>query len=101
VQYFSKNKKTIARVVCLLLLAAVFLSMSYIIKEANHDCIGAGCPVCAHIQMAERAIGELGTALVLIVHTSLSMAFLSIVLFQFTVNTVFSTPVSQNVRMNN
>lgn len=100
-EYFSKNKRTIARIVCLLLLAAVFLSMTYIVKEANHDCIGAGCPVCAHIQMAEKTIGELGTALVLIVHAGLSMAVLSTVLFQFTANTILSTPVSQNIRMNN
>ena len=99
--YFNKNKRTTARIVCLLLLAAVFLSMTYIAKEANHDCIGAGCPICAHIQLAERTIGELGTALVLTIYVSAAITVLTVVLFQFIGNTVLSTLVSLNIRMNN
>lgn len=99
--HWIKHKKTIAKLVCILFIAAIFLSMIYIVKEANHDCIGDHCPICAHIQIAERTIGELGTAVILLAHVGAAVAILAVIIFHFTGETVPLTLVAQNVRMNN
>lgn len=96
------HKKIIAIIICLLFIASIFLSMTYIIKEANHNCIGGThCPICSHIQMAERVIGELGTVLVILANVGLTFTILCRILFHFIVGTVLPTLITQNVRMNN
>lgn len=99
--YWIKHKKTIAGLICILFIAAISLSITYIVKEANHDCIGDHCPICAHIQVAERMLGELSSAVVFLAHSRVAFAILIIIIFHFIRETIPFTLVTQNVRMNN
>ncbi len=95
------RKRKFAFFICLLLLASILLSMTYIAKEANHICIGDNCPICANIQMAEKTIGQLGTTLAIALHLGFAFAIFCLFLFYFITDKVLPTPVTQNVRMNN
>ncbi|MDO4344909.1 MAG: hypothetical protein Q4C50_08920 [Eubacteriales bacterium] len=57
----TKKQRVPVLIMCLIFAAAVFLSMLFIVKEADHDCAGENCPVCACIHQAERTLKQLGT----------------------------------------
>ena len=61
--YYLKHKRALTYIFCILFLASIALSGAYIVIESNHNCEGSGCTVCAHMQAAEKAIEQLGTAL--------------------------------------
>ena len=96
-----KHKKIIAILICLLFISSLLLSMTYIVKESNHNCIGHNCPICANIQVAVKAIGQLGTTLAIALHVGFAIAVFCIFLFCFLTDKVLSTLVIQHVRMNN
>lgn len=53
------------RAALLLSVAVVFVVLSsvlYIAHEANHDCIGEGCPICAQIEICEHILKALSGA---------------------------------------
>lgn len=95
------RKQLTALLICLFFLASILLSMTYIVKEANHDCSGAHCPICPSIQMAEKTIGQLGTAFVIAMQAGFAFSIFCISLFYFISHTVISTLITQNIRMNN
>jgi len=95
------RKQIIALLTCLFFLASILLSMTYIVKEADHNCTGAHCPICPNIQMSEKTIGQLGTAFVIAMQAGFAFAIFFIFLFYFITYTVSSTLITQNVRMNN
>jgi len=97
----NKHRKILALCICLLFIGSLLLSTAYIVKEANHNCIGDHCPICANVQMAEKAINELGSAFIAIIHLVFTLAILTFFLFHYISNEVLSTPITQNVRMNN
>ncbi len=51
---FPKCFKLIAAILCGLVVFAVLFSAVFIAKEADHDCSGEDCPVCACLQMCEQ-----------------------------------------------
>ena len=99
--HFFKHKRKVALFICILFVAAIAFSSAYIVKESNHDCIGHHCPICAHIQTAEKAIEQFGIALLFLWHSGFAFLICSIILLHFICNTVHPTPITQNVRMNN
>ncbi len=45
-----KNKKSvIALIISAALIITIIFSAGYIVKEAEHDCTGHDCPICANI----------------------------------------------------
>lgn len=60
------NRKDAKRIFVLLLIAAVcfavLFSAFYIASEADHDCIGDNCTVCARLCACENLLGSLGLA---------------------------------------
>lgn len=89
-----------AAVMALAVLFFVFLSVFFIAHEADHDCTGDDCPVCALIQMCENNIRQLGNG------TSAAAAEAALVFLTFILPVLMtgalagSTPVSRKTRLN-
>ena len=100
--YEMANKK---RLIALVVLAAVLVitlfSSCYVIKEADHDCTGAACPVCAMIEQCENNLRQIGIgqSTVLAVVAAVFCFFSA---FYLAVSTVsVETLVTRKVRLNN
>ena len=60
----TKSKKFFAVAVSVLLLTFTIVSLLFIVKEADHDCTGTDCPVCASIHQAEQTLRNMGSGIV-------------------------------------
>lgn len=97
----NKNKRIYAAALCVCIAAFLVLSFAYEIKEANHDCIGHDCPICAHIQSVENsrqqlslAVVAFGASLALLIH-AITMVLSHVVHF------CACSPVQLKVKLNN
>lgn len=88
--------------VFLVLFIAIFLTAHItVVKNANHKCIGDGCPICRLIHNAENLIRQIGKAI-------LSISVLRAVLFTIAAGMIMgglccavsSTPINIKVRLN-
>ncbi len=98
------NKRAIGRLLCLLVciafLSVSLLSIFFVSAHAVHDCTGEHCAVCAQIHQAQSLIRQLGAYAAQI--TQLSVVLLLFAALRlFFGHSVFSTPVSQKIRLNN
>lgn len=97
---YTKKQKTLAFLTCVAFIAVAFLSALFIVKEANHDCTGENCPVCACIQQAEQTLNQLGTGTPeAAISVPAIVQFAQLLVCLFTV-VPFSTLISQKVRLN-
>ena len=97
----TKNKRVFSMVVCILFLFVTFVSLFYIVEEANHHCTGEDCPVCANIHQAEQTLRNLSTGT--IVHTAVNPILIMCVLViaDHVLFIARTSLVSQKVRLNN
>ena len=51
---FLKSIRLIAAILCGMVVFAVLFSAVFIAMEADHDCSGENCPVCACLQLCEQ-----------------------------------------------
>lgn len=58
---YTKKQKTLAFMICTVFIVVTFFSIFFIMKEADHDCTGENCPVCACIHQVEDTLQQLGT----------------------------------------
>ncbi len=98
---YTKKHRTLALLACAAFLIVTLFSVLFIVKEADHDCIGEGCPICVCIRNAEHTLEQLGMG-------SAGMAgwMPAAALLILTVSCVLravpcETPISQKVRLNN
>lgn len=97
----TQRRRILASAVCLIFIALIFLSAAFIIYEADHDCTGDNCPICACIQSAGQTLKLLGSAAAASQLFSAG-AFLTLVVLSLSLSVLTSsTPVSQKIRMNN
>ena len=61
--------KHLASALSLLLAFIMLFSILYIVLEADHDCCGEGCAICAQIRVCEDLIRDLLTTALLVVAT--------------------------------
>lgn len=98
--YVSKATRIAAGVMALALLLIVLFSSLYIVAEADHECSGEACHICACIRQCEGALRRIGSA----VTTQRTAVFLfAVSLFAaITVAAVVwqKTPISAKVRLN-
>lgn len=97
----SKALRIAAGIMGLMMLVLVAFSAFYIAAEADHDCCGEGCPICACIHHCEntlRGIGD-GTA----VRTAIvAPVILFLLAAAFIIPAVsLDTLISRKVRLNN
>lgn len=96
-----KQKRIIAIIICAVFIAALVLSLAYLAKEASHECIGHNCPICAQMQLVQKTVDHLGSALTYLFIAGFSLVFLFQSLLRIFTFIPLNTPVAQNVRMNN
>ncbi len=97
----NSNKRLAAAFLAMAVLFFVLFSVFFIAHEADHDCSGDGCPVCALIQMCEDNIRQLGSGTAASAAVSV-LVFLTLAMPVFTAFAInVSTPVSRKIRLNN
>ena len=57
----SQPKRFAAGIIALMMLIVVLFAVSFITEEADHDCSGDDCPICACIQLCENTIQQIGS----------------------------------------
>lgn len=60
------SRRRFALIMCLGMALVLIVSSAFLIHEADHECIGEGCEVCAHIAAAAsllRSLALLGAVL--------------------------------------
>ena len=92
--------KNTAVILSILMLSVMLLSAFYVTSEANHECSGENCPICAHIDQCEsmlRSVGEGAAVLGL-------LAFLAVISSDASPVScgvaALSTSITSKVRMN-
>ncbi|MBQ7433527.1 MAG: hypothetical protein IJV50_08760 [Lachnospiraceae bacterium] len=97
----NQIQRVTAGILCVLFLSVMTLSIFYIVREADHDCTGEDCPVCAMIQTAEQTLQFLGTGMVPVVWLLVPVLFLFLKKRMEETGIVCRTLVQQKVRLNN
>ena len=98
-QTASKLKKTFVILLAAVLLSALFACALIISEEADHDCTGEDCPICALLDICEAALHyvSIGAAAV----TALAgLVFFRAVRRAFELYFTFGTLISSKVRIN-
>lgn len=101
VSFLKTNKqRLITAFICAVIIFVPFLSSIYIVSEANHDCTGADCPICACIQQYEHQLKQLGTGKTVKTAAAAAEFFVVAVVFFVLYTASFTTLVTQKVRLN-
>ena len=98
----KRNNALISGLICAILLAVMFSSIFFIIKEADHDCTGADCPICNKIQACVQALETIGSAVG--VKFAVAAALFCAVLILTagkSIHIMPATPVSLKVKLTN
>lgn len=84
------------------LLIITLVSSAYIVREAEHDCLGDRCPVCTTLHQAEHILTQSGTATAGSAPVQASCIFFALALVVFAAQTeLCDTLISQKIRLNN
>ena len=62
----AKTKRIIAVILVVTLVLTIVFAEAFIVAEAEHDCVGEGCPICEKIAVFQAVIGAYAVALLLI-----------------------------------
>ncbi len=96
-----ERKRALARVLAVVMLAAVILSSCFIAVEADHNCRGENCRICAVINTClenlKNTVSGSGTAVLAVG----SVFFSALVVFSLFSRGYFSTPVELKVKISN
>lgn len=97
----TKEQKNLAFSIYVTVVVVALFSVLFIVKEANHDCTGKDCPVCACIRQAKQALKQLGTGDTDKILTLPCLA--SVITVSFFAALLIPCPslISQKVRLNN
>ena len=100
--YEQTNKK---RLIALVVLAAVLVitlfSSCYVIKEADHDCNGAACPICAMIEQCEDNLRQIGSGQITIIAVVAAICCFFSAFYPAVSTVSIETLVTRKVRLNN
>ncbi len=94
-------KRFSAGIMAAMMLAVVLLSVSFIASEADHDCCGDDCPICAGIQLCENTLEQIGSGAAGQAAAITPAIFLCISILLSVCICRQETPVSRKVRLNN
>lgn len=95
------TKRISAIFLCLCFIVVSLLSMMYLIKEINHDCMGEHCKVCSNIDSAKNILKQLSNRKIEGENINTIILPLTITILFITYKVIIFTPVKLKVRMNN
>ena len=94
-------KKMLTALMTVILVMSVFVSLVYVIEEADHECSGNDCPVCMTLSICRRniqgivTITAVGVILIFTLHTVLQSCIIC------TAENNGLSLIRQKIRMNN
>ncbi len=95
------HKRISAGIMGILMLFIMLFSAFYIAAEADHDCAGEDCPICACIAQCENILHQIGDGIASCAAVIISIVFLFVSVFLFATLFPQETLVSRKVRLNN
>jgi hypothetical protein len=93
--------KSLAPILCAVLLFGMLFSSFFISTEFHHDCTGEDCPICQMIALCENFVDQLGAGLIILIAAFFSILIKSDLSLNMAYAPVFATLVRQKVRLNN
>ena len=97
----SDIRRIAAGIIGLMMLVIVLFSAFYIAAEANHDCTGEDCLICACIRICENALKGLGSFAAMQVSSVFAVIFVILAAVSSFTAVSSDTLVSNKVRLNN
>lgn len=97
----SPAKRLLCIAICIGFVAVSLFSGLFVSTHAIHDCTGEHCGVCAQIHQAQSLLRQFGAAAAKAASYGIAFAILLGALLLHTVLFSTTTPVSQNIRLNN
>jgi len=85
----------------MLILCVMLFSTLFIAAEADHDCKGEDCPICACIQQCENSIRQIGNGSALQMAIVAPFVFIIVSAFFVVFDLPQETLVLRKVRLNN
>ena len=98
---YTKKHRTLAFLACAAFLIVTLFSVLFTVREADHDCIGEGCQICASIRNAEHTLKQLGMGSVGTASWAPAVALLILTVSYAFQAVLRETLISQKVRLNN
>ena len=98
---YSRAQQRRAAGLCAAMVLVLLASLLFITHEANHDCSGRDCPICACIRQAENHVKQLGTGTAALPAALPVVLLLAALLCMRPCALPCENPVSQKVRLNN
>lgn len=83
------------------MLVVLLFSSCYIIKEADHDCSGSACPICAMIQQCEDTLRQIGIGTITMIAVAAVVGILFTECSFAAFETSKETLITRKVRLNN
>ncbi len=96
---YSKQKRILAFLLSICLVAIITCSMVFIVTHINHNCSGEDCPICAEIQVAEAVIHRFSTAVAVLICCGAAFATISHIDSHFQCFIQANTLINKKVRM--
>ena len=93
--------ETLVAVLGIAMLVVVLFSAVFVAAETFHDCQGDECPVCEILQQCENNLNQLGSGIIPLAVAIIAAFYLFAGVSDTGVFRIFSTPVSNMVRLNN
>ncbi len=96
-----KTAKHLAVLLSVLMISVMLFSAFYVVSEANHDCCGDCCPVCAQIDQCNAVLRSAGEGTAALSMTILLTLIVSELLIMADKNVYLPTLITQKIRLNN
>ena len=93
--------KTLVAVLGMAMLVVMLFSAVFVTTRTHHHCHGEDCPVCAVLHQCENNLGQLGSGLIPLAVAVMAVFYLLTGVSDTGIFRIFSTPVSNMVRLNN
>ena len=95
----SKRRRLISGLLAVLMLSVMLFSALIIVHEADHDCIGEDCPICACIHQCENTLQQLGSGVTAQFAVVIPAIFIFLLAFLRMTELPQETLVSRKVRL--
>ena len=93
-------KKVIAGTIVMMMAAVIMFSVFFIAAEADHDCEGEECHICATIKICNGILRQAGGAKALAVTCAVALFIMAVTVLPHEDQLAKETPVSSKVQLN-